>query len=36
MAGMEVVVGKYAEQSQDRLVACQDMPEHLPSVSHRH
>ena len=35
-AGMEVMVGRHAGQSQDGLVACQEMPEHFPSVRLRH
>ena len=29
---MEVVVGKHAKQRQERLVSCQKIMEHLPSV----
>ena len=31
-AGMEVVVGRHAGQSQEGLVACRETPEHIPSV----
>ena len=31
-AGMEVMVDKYAGQSQKGLVVCRETPEHFPSV----
>ena len=31
-AGMDVVVGRHAGQSQGGLVACREMPEHFPSA----